>query len=96
MDYIDNYQLSDNIIIIYIAYERRNFCLQVRSKPGHPNATWHTRHTRSYPIGYPLTARSRDQFAPVYTRVLPINLGYMYLYQECACGESLSFHAIIL
>ena len=26
-----------------------------------------------YPNGYPLTARSRDQVAPVYTRVLSIN-----------------------
>ena len=34
-----NYQLSDNIIITYIAYERRYFCLQVRSKPGQPNVT---------------------------------------------------------
>ena len=27
----------------------------------------------THPIGYLLTARTRDQVAPVYTRVLPIN-----------------------
>ena len=52
MDYMDNYQLSDNIIITYIAYERSNFCLQVRRKTGAPECHLieHTRSvTRSLP-----------------------------------------------
>ena len=32
----------------------------------------------THPISYPLTARTRDQVAPVYTRVLPINFAHYY------------------
>ena len=39
MDYMDNYQLSDNIIITYIdiSFMRGEFLLQVPKQPGHPN-----------------------------------------------------------
>ena len=70
---MDNYQLRDNIIIIYIACERRNFFLQVRRKPGHPNVTWLNIPDR-LPAHCPLTW----SVCPGVYRVLPINFAHIW------------------
>ena len=49
---MDNYQLSDDIIItyMYIAYERRNFCYKLRGNRGARKSL-----DCAYPNGDPLT-----------------------------------------
>ena len=54
---MDNYQLSDNIIITYIAYERS---LGISAYKLEVNRGTRMSLDWTHPIGYPLTARTRD------------------------------------